>query len=1106
MTPRGRPPKQKLGFFNSERFLRSINLAFDINVPERVAHFQPTSKSAILFASILGLRKGRSFLVIAPYGSGKSITATAAVHLLENRESALKTLEEFSPRWRGVDTELYRFSSERITMSSHVKGLAITLSGYAPNLAEALIVSLRMALARGGGRKSERFLGSLIGLGISEVLRRFQDFLPRLIEYGVDRIAIVWDEFGRHLDGIVESGETASLDDVQILAEFASRYSKIPLTFSVLMHQSFLNYAINLPQASKREWKKIEGRFETIQYVDDSKEIYRLVSQIAAKQSRIKPESSSIKKQVTAIMELGIFGACSSREIEEMITSSYPMEPFTLFLLPRVSARVSQNERTVFSYIYEKVSTVILGPDSIYDYFSESMRADTALGGTYRQWLETQSALSKSNDELEVKVLKTACLLGLGLSGERSRCTRAMLIQAVAGFQNHDNAIKVIDSLLNRKLLLYRKNKDSISIWHGADIDLRSRLDEEKNSQAPFFDVIDYINKDFKPEPQKPLRYNSQYAITRYFDARYISYRELKNIVSTDIFKLLPVDSDGYIYLIVLKNDEERNETIDLIKSLGRISTRVVFCVPDKYRDIFDLSLETYCLKRLSQDHFLLNEDPMIGPELNTMLVDAQAYLFNLLKKIYGPRKDGAVWFSGKKSISIMTMQHLRDFLSETMKKAYGMTPHICNEMFVRKSLRQNLINSRRKFIFALLEHYGESDLGLTGCTPDVSLFRTTLLNTGLYRERTNGRWSFAEPEEIEDKGLREVWTLIQTFFTLPSENPKYLYELFHLLLSEPFGIRLALFPVFVAAGYKAFSQSIEIKRNGEYLPDILPSTIEEMCSQPELYSFMVYGLDEKKKTYLRQLISLFSENSSIRIGEHELLRSAFDSLNTWRLKLPPAALEIKLEQQDASSLQGLLRKNHDPFNLFIHLIPSLFAADGLDESIMERIKLAKRHLEEVQITMYNQASLAFAAAFELEINDITELTRKLRIWIDSLPAGIEASCTDEFLKGFITRIKINYQNTESLLNSIASYLVGSTIERWGEKQIKEFRIKLQIARDGVEEKALILASGASFSEKELALKLLEARLIRIKQQLIQIGDEVSMKQLFSQVMSGGDV
>ena len=83
------------------------------------------------------------------------------------------------------------------------------------------------------------------------------------------------------------------------------------------------------------------------------------------------------------------------------------------------------------------------------------------------------------------------------------------------------------------------------------------------------------------------------------------------------------------------------------------------------------------------------------------------------------------------------------------MEKAYSLTPKISNEIFVRKTLRQNLVNSRRKFIFALLEQYGDPTLGLQGYTPDVSLFRTFMLNTGLYQEHEQGHYAGGAPDRL---------------------------------------------------------------------------------------------------------------------------------------------------------------------------------------------------------------------------------------------------------------------------------------------------------------------------------------------------------------------
>ena len=50
--------------------------------------------------------------------------------------------------------------------------------------------------------------------------------------------------------------------------------------FALLLHQGLSRYATNTSVTVQREWKKIEGRFETIQFVDDSKELYQLIGQI----------------------------------------------------------------------------------------------------------------------------------------------------------------------------------------------------------------------------------------------------------------------------------------------------------------------------------------------------------------------------------------------------------------------------------------------------------------------------------------------------------------------------------------------------------------------------------------------------------------------------------------------------------------------------------------------------------------------------------------------------------------------------------------------------------------------------------------------------------
>ena len=147
-----------------------------------------------------------------------------------------------------------------------------------------------------------------------------------------------------------------------------------------------------------------------------------------------------------------------------------------------------QNERTLFSFLYEVDLDKPVKPADLYDYFAPVMRADTSVGGTYRQWLETESALTKSLDGSGARVLKAVCLQSLGTSGERSRAGQRLLRFAVSAYAEGDSEeVGVVQGLIGRKLLLYRRHSDQVAVWHGTDFDLRRRLEEEKRRQEENF-------------------------------------------------------------------------------------------------------------------------------------------------------------------------------------------------------------------------------------------------------------------------------------------------------------------------------------------------------------------------------------------------------------------------------------------------------------------------------------------------------------------------------------------------------------------------------------------------------------------------------------------
>jgi hypothetical protein len=478
-------------------FLRSINISADLARPERLAHFHPTAKSVRVLEAVAFGRPGAATMVIAAYGSGKSIAAAVGALLVGNTPTGSTVLSPIAERLAGVDSALARRFAAR-QPDAAARGLVIALHGHVPDLAAAIAAQARL--------DGSSFLDGTLERLVARARRRRRD-----------RIAIVWDEFGRHLEGLIADGRAADLLDVQTLAEWAARQARPHATLTLLLHQNLLNYASRLNQSARSSWRKIEGRFEVLRFVEDSRELYQLIGRLVA----TRPLSAGVAAPCRAIgarmLELGWFhGFADADEVARLVAQAAPLTPGALHALPLVAARVAQQERSVFSFLHQAERAGTVGIEDVYRYFAEAMRTDSGLGGTQRRWLEAESARDRAGDEIECALLAAACLLQLGAGGERRRLPREALALAVAAGSPWSMAETeaAIDRLLERKLLLHRLRNDDISIWHGADVDIRQRLDEQKARLHAGFDLAGFLAAECPPPLERPLRHNANHRAT----------------------------------------------------------------------------------------------------------------------------------------------------------------------------------------------------------------------------------------------------------------------------------------------------------------------------------------------------------------------------------------------------------------------------------------------------------------------------------------------------------------------------------------------------------------------------------------------------------------
>ena len=1068
--------------------LRSINVTLDNATPQRIAHFFPTAKSARLLRSWLHPDQCSSYFVVAPYGTGKSLTATFFIQVVENLQRSGEVLGCISERLTKVDSELAdelrsRIGSDQMPLFGR-HGATVALSGYQPHLPTVIKQSLVASLRRTGNKNVAALVSRRRADSIDDIIALLSAVRDRYCPDPIDRLAIVWDEFGRHLEELNIRGTAADLSEVQTLAEFCARTKRVPNTFALLLHQGLIRYATNTSVTVQREWKKIEGRFETVQFVDDSKELYQLVSQIVREiRPSGPPARNLVERGVQRCRDTGLFGDCSEQEAERLLSDSYPLEPMTLYLLPRVSARVAQNERTLFTFLNSLDATDPVSPDSLYDYFSDAMRADTLPGGSYHTWLETESALHKASNGFDEKTLKCACLLGLGLVGERSRVSRRLLECAVAGFEQDKPARESVKRLIDAKLLLYRNNADSVSIWHGTDLDLRGRLNQEKERLAARFDHVSFLTSEVPHAPWKPIDYNVEYCTERSFETHYVGAEGI--IMADSIAEVLsPVAAaDGVLYVVVPDSYEEAKEVRKRLVT-ERLTPDVIAAVPRHIGRIAEIALEVRALQLLRQDTSLLAEDPLVESEIAQMTDDAQGYLTHQLSHVCQPSADGPEYMWDTRFYEISSAKELRQLLSKIMREVYPYTPRIRNELIVRRRPRPTIVNARKKLILAILERSGTDKLGLEGYRPDMSMFRTVLLLTGLYRcdgrrpDAEDSAWRYAAPEELADTGLRDVWNHLRDYLTVPAEDPKPLGDLVSMLNAAPYGLRSGIVPILLAAALRAFPGPISITRiDGEYVSDLLPSTIEAMVAHPDEYHVFVPELTTDQKAFLDQVTALFGFADEAA-AEADPMRRCHDALVQWRSTLPQSALTSRYLSTSVRSFGRLLTTTIDPHRLLFKALPMALGLNGAGaDRLLGALHACKGEMEGVVQWNYDAAERAIRSAFPSLNGKTATLREVVGAWAEFFPGSVAQEVKDGIARALITRARMDYQTDRAMADALAALLVGKRIDRWEDSSIVVFERELGAVIRRVEDAVLSLSTVADGVRNQSIVDIATSRL-----------------------------
>ena len=819
------------------RFARSASLERDIARREPLDGYVVTARALDVVERIAATAAngaaGGAWSLTGPYGSGKSslallidaafgergATRAVATELIEATSPAVANLLARAHQARGTEDRGFH----RAVVTARREPLHYTVL----QALHSAVIRAYGTIPSGRTFRSAKTLKTALADAASDDPRRVGPSPAALLE--VARclaedapLLLIIDEFGKNLEAISD-GSDADPYLLQQLTE-AGQGAGLPIFALTLQHLSFEDYLASADGPRRREWAKVQGRFEDVAYIESAAQTRALIGTVFAIDDRLQPRIRRwATTQAKAMGTLGVADLATAAVVE----ACYPLHPLAALVLPELCSRYGQHERTLFSFLTGADSATAasflsatplptrgtlpsLGLDAVYDYFV----ADGASAVGYSQrWSEIATRLRDAHGltKSQMRLAKSIAILNLVSTSGAARASAQVLDIALNG------AATALTGLQDAGIVTYRDFADEFRIWHGTDVDVRGLI-KAANAKVQRQSLVDILAAIYEPEPVVAARHSAEHDILRVFARRYADGTEL--VAPLDPFS----PYDGEVLLMVEPN------AVPTLAPVGENAKPVVAAIPDDLAPLNAAAREVAAVAAVL-DHDSVKDDWVARRELGERLAQAETALAHAIETTFNAAVCRWVLL-GPDGPTNLPAGRGSAALSAAADLAYSKTPTVRNEMLNRTVVTAQGAKARRILLEAMIEFGNHEGLKLEGYGPEVAMYHAFLEGTGMHGwDQRNEIMVFRSPKKEK---LRPAWELLESEFNRARTRRINLADMYAALLSPPIGMKAGVIPVFVTVGLLACSDEVAIYEHGTFKPILTAELSERMVRNPK--------------------------------------------------------------------------------------------------------------------------------------------------------------------------------------------------------------------------------------------------------------------------------
>ena len=1098
-------------------FQTSINIEFDFGSRKKVETLIPTDAVCryleLLLSAAMAPSNQRAKLFVGAYGKGKSHVVLTALTSMWLKEPAAfgKIIDAYRLCDNGFSDSLERFVVDGQRL------LPVVISGSTVDLRHSLLLALRNALklcdsvdlmpttnydgaievlsrwrreypetlARFeelAGATALEFVSRLKALDTAaydefcaaypqltsggkfdaldgaDVLAVYEHVLKGLATRGIDGIYVVYDEFSKYLETSIGR---ASVEDTRLLQDFAEACNRSGMTkqlhLLLISHKSISNYIdADLPKEKVDGWRGVSGRFHEVEMIDDEGQAYELISAAIVKDEHLwnawqVDHASLIGRIAKRCTRQGLF---TPEAAENIICGCFPLHPLTAFLLPKLSEKVAQNERTLFTFLCGagdktmgaalETAPGFVTPDYVYDYFEPLLRKEIYTSPLHGVYELAKAALGHAErGSLEERIVKTIAVIDAVAQYDRVEPTKETLLdlfgdcgipaekvdEAIANLVEGDSVVYL------RRSNAYMKLKETTGIR--VDVEVANRSEALRAGMT----CEQALNREIGTMALYPSRYNEDKGMVRFFNCGFIGASELREWCASDehpdrILKDSLWRADGEVVGVYCATPDEHMELKELAKDVLSRELLTVVVYP---RDFTRVDSALYRLEAARQLKAEAGDDKALADEYEIIVEDYAEIVDEYIAGFFQPEMKRSLYYiDGSQRKAITRKRRLSEELSALCDGVFADTPRITSESLNKDDLTGTAFSSRTKILKALCAPTLADNLGFVGNGQETSMARSAFEKTGLIRDIKDAVDQSGEHEA----GIDRVIDTIKDF--VEHADGCGFDELYDRLTGRELGIglRQGPIPIYLAYVLRDYREQVKITRDGEEKA-LDENLLDDISRNPGAYRIARLNWSPEMESYVADLAKVFSCKA-----ESPTRGDVVEAMRLWYVALPQMTRNAKTDNSHSGKdyipekrlrlLKTIKRIDRDIDKLLFEDIPDVFSEEVGSSKLLDALTAEKNACDSYLSECIEGLAKTLIALFGPDAHEEASLSSVLRDWAEAHPAArthVFSGLNNHILRAVVT----STGDDVVTMNRIAKAATALRFDDWNDARFGDF-------------------------------------------------------------------